>query len=113
MFLLLTSERPSIHGNVLVRTKGRCCLESDIPLFEELVYANGQPVNPNIIDYRMPRFSDLPSDFETILLEDQNGPGPYGAKGIGEGGILPVASAVAEALYNAAGVRILELPLTR
>jgi CO/xanthine dehydrogenase Mo-binding subunit len=81
-------------------------------LSEEMIYENGQPLNPNLLDYRVPRFSDIPSKFESILMEDQNGPGPYGAKGIGEGGILPVASAVAEALYNAVGVRILELPLT-
>ena len=81
-------------------------------LVEELVYDHGQPLNPNLIDYRVPRFSDLPLTLESILLEDQNGPGPYGAKGIGEAGILPVASAVAEALFQAVGVRILDLPLT-
>src|ERR1044071_7806185 len=81
-------------------------------LTEELLYERGQLLNPNLIDYRVPRFSDLPLTLESILLEDQNGPGPYGAKGIGEAGILPVASAVAEALFQAAGVRILDLPLT-
>jgi len=81
-------------------------------LMEEMIYEDGQLVNPNLLDYRVPRFSDIPSQSETVLLEDYNGPGPYGAKGIGEGGILPVASAVAEALYNAVGVRILDLPLT-
>jgi CO/xanthine dehydrogenase Mo-binding subunit len=81
-------------------------------LCEELLYENGQPLNPNLIDYRVPRFSDLPLTLESILLEDQNGPGPYGAKGIGEAGILPVGSAVAEALFQALGVRILDLPLT-
>jgi CO/xanthine dehydrogenase Mo-binding subunit len=81
-------------------------------LSEEMIYDNGQLVNPNLLDYRVPRFEDIPTYLETMLLENQNGPGPYGAKGIGEGGILPVASAVSEALYNASGVRILDLPLT-
>jgi len=49
---------------------------------------------------------------DTILIENGNGPGPFGSKGIGEGGLLPVASAVANAVSRAVGVRIQELPLT-
>jgi CO/xanthine dehydrogenase Mo-binding subunit len=48
----------------------------------------------------------------TILLENGNGPGPFGSKGLGEGGLLPVASAVANAVSRAVGVRIQTLPLT-
>jgi CO/xanthine dehydrogenase Mo-binding subunit len=48
----------------------------------------------------------------TILIENGNGPGPYGSKGMGEGGLLPVASAVANAVARAVGVRIQDLPLT-
>jgi CO/xanthine dehydrogenase Mo-binding subunit len=60
----------------------------------------------------VPRFDDLPVKLETILIENGNGPGPFGSKGIGEGGLLPVASAVANAVSRAVGVRIQELPLT-
>jgi len=81
-------------------------------LMEEMVYKDGQLLNPNLVDYRLPRFSDLPEEFETILFENQNGPGPYGSKGLGEGSLLPVASAVANAVYDAVGVRIYDLPLT-
>ncbi len=81
-------------------------------LREEMVYKDGQLLNPNLIDYRVPNFGDLPDEFETILLENRNGPGPYGSKGMGEGGLLPVASAVANAVYNAVGVRLYDLPLT-
>ncbi len=81
-------------------------------LFEEMVYSDGQPVNPNVIDYRLPGFADLPKVFNTILIENQNGPGPYGSKGMGEGGLLPVAPAIANAVYNAVGVRIYDLPIT-
>lgn len=81
-------------------------------LLEEMVYKDGQLVNPNLIDYRVPTFRDLPKEFETILLENHNGPGPYASKGMGEGGLLPVASAVGNAVYNAVGVRIYDLPLT-
>ena len=81
-------------------------------LFEEMVYKDGALVNPNLVDYRLPYFNDLPKTFDSILIENQNGPGPYGAKGISEGGLLPVAPAISNALYRAAGVRIRDLPLT-
>ncbi|MBI2087851.1 MAG: xanthine dehydrogenase family protein molybdopterin-binding subunit [Deltaproteobacteria bacterium] len=81
-------------------------------LMEEMIYHDGQLVNPNLIDYRVPHFGDVPEKFETILLENRNGPGPYGSKGMGEGGLLPVAPAVANAIYDAVGVRIRDLPLT-
>ncbi|HXK30084.1 MAG TPA: molybdopterin cofactor-binding domain-containing protein, partial [Candidatus Binatia bacterium] len=81
-------------------------------LFESLVYENGQPLNANLIDYRVPRFGDLPKHFESALIENQDGPGPYGAKGMGESGIVSVAPAVGNAIARATGVRIRELPLT-
>jgi CO/xanthine dehydrogenase Mo-binding subunit len=81
-------------------------------LMEEMIYKDGQLLNPNLIDYRVPNFLDVPGKFQTILLENQNGPGPFGSKGMGEGGLLPVASAVGNALYNAIGVRLYDLPLT-
>ena len=81
-------------------------------LREEMVYKDGQLLNPNLVDYRVPNFGDLPDEFETILLENRNGPGPYSSKGMGEGGLLPVASAVGNAVYNAVGVRLFDLPLT-
>ncbi|MEK7783185.1 MAG: xanthine dehydrogenase family protein molybdopterin-binding subunit [Candidatus Binatota bacterium] len=81
-------------------------------LFEDLVYQDGQLVNPNLVDYRLPRFSDLPRSFHTHILEEGGGPGPYGAKGMGEGGILAVAPAVCNAVYNAIGTRMQTVPLT-
>ena len=81
-------------------------------LFESLVYEDGQPLNPNLVDYRVPAFRDVPRTFESSLLENGDGPGPYGAKGMGEGGIIPVAPAVCNAVAQATGVRIRELPLT-
>lgn len=80
-------------------------------LFEELVYKETRLINPNLVDYRLPRFRDLPQSFSTHILEEGGGPGPYGAKGMGEGGILAVAPAVCNAVHNAIGVRIQEVPL--
>src|SRR6266571_1181215 len=81
-------------------------------LLEEMIYKDGQLLNPNLIDYRVPSFDDLPRDFETILVENHNGPGPFGSKGTGEGGLLPVAPAIGNAVYRATGVRFYDLPLT-
>jgi CO/xanthine dehydrogenase Mo-binding subunit len=80
-------------------------------LFEDMVYENGRLMNPNLVDYRLPRFRDLPALFKTIILEEGGGRGPYGAKGMGEGGILAVAPAICNAVYNATGVRITEVPI--
>ncbi len=81
-------------------------------LYESIIYEGGQILNSDLVDYKVPTFHDLPEHFESILIEDRNGPGPYGAKGAGEGGIVPVAPAIANALYWSTGARIKELPLT-
>jgi CO/xanthine dehydrogenase Mo-binding subunit len=80
--------------------------------FEDLAYENGELMNGSLIEYRLPRFSDVPANFETIILEEGGGRGPYGAKGMGEGGILAVAPAVCNAVENAIGVRMQNVPLT-
>jgi CO/xanthine dehydrogenase Mo-binding subunit len=81
-------------------------------LFESLLYDNGQPLNANLIDYRVPRFTDIPEQFDSALVENEDGPGPYGAKGMGESGIVSVAPAIGNAIARATGVRLRELPLT-
>lgn len=81
-------------------------------LMEEMLYEDGQLLNPNLIDYKIPAFRDLPEVFISELVENENGPGPFGSKGMGEGGVLPAASAIASAVDDAVGVRICDLPLT-
>jgi CO/xanthine dehydrogenase Mo-binding subunit len=81
-------------------------------LYESYQYDGGQIINSTLVDYKVPAFDDVPDEFESILIEDANGPGPYGAKGLGEGGIIPVAPAVANAIAWSTGARIKELPLT-
>jgi len=80
--------------------------------FEQLVYDNGQLVNPNLVDYRIPTFDEVPEEFHTVLVENGDGPGPFGVRGMAEGGILSVAPSVCNAIDRATGVRITELPLT-
>jgi CO/xanthine dehydrogenase Mo-binding subunit len=81
-------------------------------LFEELVYDGDQLLNPSLVDYRLPLFTDLPGEFDSIIVEGGMGPGPGGAKGVAEGGGLPVAPAIANAVAAATGARITALPLT-
>lgn len=81
-------------------------------LFEEMVYADGTLANGSLVDYRLPRFGDLPDEWVGSLVENGDGPGPFGAKGMAEGGLVPVGAAVGNALYDLTGVRPTELPLT-
>ncbi|WP_332816002.1 xanthine dehydrogenase family protein molybdopterin-binding subunit [Ramlibacter sp.] len=81
-------------------------------LSEELVYEDGQPLNASMIDYHVPTIADVPRHFHTVLIESGDGPGVGGARGMGEGAILPLAPAVANALARAHGIRIKELPIT-
>jgi CO/xanthine dehydrogenase Mo-binding subunit len=81
-------------------------------LFETLHCESGQLLNGNFIDYRVPRFDDLPDDFTSVLIEKGDGPGPFGLKGCGESGVISAAPAVANALFRATGVRLRRLPLS-
>jgi CO/xanthine dehydrogenase Mo-binding subunit len=78
---------------------------------EEMVTENGKVVTVNLGDYRIPCIQDLPP-LQTVLVEDPAGPGPFAAKQIGENGIVPTAAAIANALDDAVGIRIFDLPLT-
>jgi len=81
-------------------------------LLEEMVYDGGQLLNPNLVDYRVPRASDLPARLRCLFVENGDGAGPFGAKGVGEGSLIPVSPAVGNALARLTGVRFRELPLT-
>lgn len=81
-------------------------------LFEQMVHEGGQLVNSTLVDYRIPSFSDMPRGFHTVLVENGDGLGPYGSRGMGEGGIFSVAPAITAALARATGVQVCDLPLT-
>ncbi len=81
-------------------------------LFEARALAAGQLLNPGLVDYRLPTFADLPDVLETVLVENGDGPGPFGAKGVGESGTFCAAAAVGNAVARATGVRLTELPMT-
>ena len=80
-------------------------------VMEELVTENGRVLTANLGDYRIPCTRDLPP-LETVLIEDRAGPGPFAAKQIGENGIVATAPAIANALDDAVGVRVFDVPIT-
>ncbi len=88
-----------IHGGI-AQGLGLALMEEYIP---------GQ--TENLHDYLIPTFGDMP-DIETILIEDPEPLGPYGAKGIGEPALVPTAPAIFGAIRNATGVRVTQAPMT-
>jgi len=80
-------------------------------LMEEVVTEEGKNVTLNLGDYRIPCMKDIPQ-LATVLVKDPAGPGPFAAKHIGENGIVPTAAAVANALDDAVGVRVFDLPIS-
>ena len=81
-------------------------------LNEEYVYGeDGRMQNTGFLDYRMPTCLDLPM-IETVLVEVPNPGHPVGVRGVGEVPIVPPPAAIANAIYNATGVRMLDLPMS-
>ena len=82
-------------------------------LMEHYIFDDhGRIRNLGAIDYRIPTSMDLPLELHSEIVENADGPGPYGAKGMSEGALLCVAPAVAAAVRDATGAVIRELPLT-
>lgn len=80
-------------------------------LSEEMLYHDGLLVNGNLLDYKIPTTLDIP-DIHTTIIESADPEGPFGAKECGEGALHPVIPAVANAIYDAVGIRMTSLPIT-
>ncbi|MEK6752033.1 MAG: xanthine dehydrogenase family protein molybdopterin-binding subunit [Chloroflexota bacterium] len=80
-------------------------------LTEELLVKNGKILNPDLLDYRLFTSADMP-EIKSIIVETDDPKGPFGAKGVGEMGGTPTAAAIANAIYDAVGVRMTQLPMT-
>jgi xanthine dehydrogenase molybdenum-binding subunit len=79
---------------------------------ERIEHQDGRVINDRFLDYKIPNIGDMP-EVDAILVESEGTKGPFGAKGIGEPGLVPTAPAIANAIYDAIGVRFKELPITR
>jgi CO/xanthine dehydrogenase Mo-binding subunit len=83
-----------------------------LTMFEEMIFDEGQLVNGSLLDYQVVSFKDMPVSVKPIVVQVPHEDGPFGAKGAGETGALTVAPAIANAIHDAVGVRIRDLPIT-
>ena len=81
-------------------------------LYEEVKTRNGRILNPGFTDYKIPTAIEMDFPIELEFIETNDARGPFGAKGVGEPGLVPTAPAIANAIYDAVGVRVRDLPIT-
>jgi CO/xanthine dehydrogenase Mo-binding subunit len=91
---------------------GAAIMQLGFTLFEEMQFTDGQLRNPSFAEYKIPGIRDLPEFLSGEIVEATQHSGPYGAKGVGETGTFAVAPAIANAIEDAVGVRICDLPIT-
>jgi len=80
-------------------------------LMEEVRQQDGRPIGPDLEHYLVPMSADMP-ELIPIIVETNEPSGPFGAKGVGEAGLVPTAAAIANAIESATGVRVTRLPIT-
>jgi CO/xanthine dehydrogenase Mo-binding subunit len=80
-------------------------------ILEEQRYEQGQVMAPSILEYRIPTVADTP-EITAILVESHDPGGPFGAKEVGEGPQLPIVPAIANAIYDAVGIRLNRPPFS-
>ncbi|MGB0554885.1 MAG: xanthine dehydrogenase family protein molybdopterin-binding subunit [Alphaproteobacteria bacterium] len=97
---------------VATQLSGAAIMQLGFTMTEDMVYDAGQVTNANLADYKIPGFFDIPPVMENVIVEAEQKSGPFGAKGVGESGTFGVSPAIANAVDDAVGVRITEMPLT-
>ncbi len=95
-----------------LQNEGSALAGLGVALFEEMQFDNGQPINATFLDYLLPSVQDHPLEFRSVLVETPHPDGPFGAKGMGEAALPPIAPAIGNAVANALnGARVRDLPL--
>ncbi len=103
--------KPINAGVVRAQISGAAVMQLGFTLSEAMQLDGGQVTNASLADYKIPGIGDIPPmDSELVTAEQQTG--PFGAKGAGESGTFGVSPAIANAIHDAVGVRIMELPIT-
>lgn len=98
--------RGQIVGGVMIGIGGT--------LYEELKFdKDGRLINPHFSSYRFPTIKEMPKKYEVVFIETPESIGPYGARGIGEHPVLGVAPAILNAIYDAIGVDLYEVPISK
>jgi len=97
----------SVHGQI----EGSIVMGLGYTLYEDLKFKEGRVVNPLFSKYRIPRSTET-IPIESVFIETNDPQGPFGAKGMGEASLLPTAAAIANAIHDAVGIQIKDLPIT-
>lgn len=97
---------------VETQLSGAAIMQLGFTMSEKMELDAGQVTNASFSDYKIPGFNDLPIVFENEIVEAYQSGAPYGAKGVGESSTFSVSPAIANAIHDAIGVRLTELPLT-
>jgi CO/xanthine dehydrogenase Mo-binding subunit len=104
--------RPINPEIVATQLSGGATMQLGFSMFEKMHVEGGQVVNASLADYKIPGIHDVPPAMENEAVETCQENGPFGAKGVGEVSTFGVSPAIANAIEDAAGVRLTELPLT-
>lgn len=97
---------------VETQISGAALMQLGFTLSEEMHFEAGQVTNASLSDYRIPGMHDVPRSMEGYIVDAEQSQGPFGAKGVGESSTFGVSPAIANAIEDAVGVRLCELPLT-
>lgn len=97
----------AIEGQI----EGGVAMGQGYALMEEVILDHGKPLTPTFAEYLLPTAKDVPP-VVSLIVEEAEPSGPFGAKGVGEPPNIPTAPAIINAIYNAVGIRIMELPAT-
>jgi CO/xanthine dehydrogenase Mo-binding subunit len=96
---------------VETQISGAALMHLGFTMFEKMHIDGGQITNASLADYKIPGFHDVPDDMQNVYVEHDQSNGPFGAKGVGEVATFCVGPAIANAIDDAVGVRIMEMPL--
>ncbi|HXF87811.1 MAG TPA: molybdopterin cofactor-binding domain-containing protein [Xanthobacteraceae bacterium] len=96
---------------VETQISGAAIMQLGFTMFEKMHIDGGQVTNASLADYKIPGFHDVPLTMENLCVDTYQSNGPFGAKGVGEVATFGVSPAIANAIDDACGVRLTELPL--
>jgi CO/xanthine dehydrogenase Mo-binding subunit len=103
--------KPINPGVARAQLSGAAIMQLGFTLSEAMHLDGGQVTNASLADYKIPGIGDIPPMENELVTAEQHS-GPFGAKGLGESGTFGVSPAIANAIHDAVGVRVMELPIT-
>ena len=109
----LTAGGRSTRDLVRAQMEGGLIQGISSAVFEQMIFKDGHMLNPSFVDYRIATTMDLPKKMTSIIIEEPQDDGPWGARGIGEHPMVPTIAALGNAIYDAVGIRMEGPPFHR